>query len=159
MRPALLVVLASVFGCTPDPDLGFVPVSNLQRSDLERGEPEVYCDATEYPAVVATYPVTNTVPAGTAHWQFHVGEVEVQPLTGMFDVRFRETDDYIVRLAPGESATVEVWALRAPAPGSIVEFVVSYRFVPAGDADAGTTTSASWTTELGTETVTLIPCD
>jgi hypothetical protein len=152
----ILVLLLLVAGCSPDPDLGFVPLSRLTLEDMETNEPVVFCGATEYPALIGTYEVSNTVPADTGHWQFYVGEVVVQPVTAMFDIRIRGSQDPFVRLQPGESATIEIWALVDPAPGRLVEFHIGKHYVPAADADADARLATTWTTELGTDLVAFL---
>ena len=134
-----------------DSDPRFLPLTYLTLEDLRTVEGAITCDPTEFPAVIGTYEVTNTVPSETEPWQFYVAEVVVQPVTGMFDVRIRGVDDYFTRLEPGESATVEIWALEAPAPGQRVEFRIGYHYVPAAEADADARLATTYTTELGTE--------
>ena len=151
-----LIPLLAVLGCSPDPDPGFIPLSRLTLEDLETDQPTVVCGATEYPAVIGTYEVSNTVPENTGHWQFYVGEAVVQPVTPMFEIRFRDQDEYWVRLHPGESATIEIWALAEPAPGQLVEFYVGKHYVPAADADADARLATTWTTELGTELIEFV---
>ena len=156
MRSLLLVSILAVFGCTSDSDPRFVPLTYLTLEDLQTNEAAVVCDTTEYPAVIGTYEVSNTVPTDTGQWQFYVGQVVVQPVTGMFDIRLRGTDDYFRRLEPGESATVEIWALEAPAPGQRVEFYIGYHYVPAAEADADARLATTYTTELGTELIEFV---
>jgi hypothetical protein len=146
--------LLLALGCTPDTGGGYVPLSYLQLNDLELELAVSHCGATEYPAVIGTYEVSNTIPSDTGHWQFYVGEVVVQPVTAMFDIRIRDHDEYWARLQPGESATIEIWSLSEPTPGSRIEFFVGYHFVPAADADARLATT--WTTELGTELIEFV---
>ena len=153
---AVVLAALALAGCTPDIGPGFVVLSYLELKDLELARTEVICDATEYPAVIGTYEVSNTVPADTGHWQFYVGEVAVQPVTGMFDVRIRDSAEYFARLEPGESAVIEILSLEEPTPGQRVEFRIGYHYVPAADADAQTRLATTYTTELGTELVEFV---
>ena len=151
---AVVLAVCVVAGCTSDTGPEYVPLSYLTLEDLETNEPNVVCGAEEYPAVIGTYEVSNTVSADTGQWQFYVGAVAVQPITGLFDIRMRGSQDYWEQLAPGESATIEIWALTQPTPGERIEFSIHYHFVPAAEADALLATL--YTTELGTETVEFV---